>query len=59
MPVDLLSYAELVCGSVHVRILTENNKDKEELVEVASHWGEPRISCVVVALCIIVVILLM
>jgi hypothetical protein len=34
------------CGSVHVRILEEENKEEEELVDVASHWGEPRISCV-------------
>ncbi len=26
---DLFSYAELVCGSVHVRILTEYNKEKK------------------------------
>jgi hypothetical protein len=33
----LLSYVELVCGSVHVRILTEDNKEEEELVDVAPH----------------------
>jgi hypothetical protein len=48
---DLLSYAELVCGSVHVRRLKEDNKEEEELVDVAPRWGEPRISCVVVSLC--------
>jgi hypothetical protein len=26
---DLLSYAELGCGSVHVRRLTEDNKEKK------------------------------
>jgi hypothetical protein len=56
---DLLSYADLVCGSVHVRILTEDNKEEEELVDVAPHWGEPRISCVLVSLCVVVVMLLM
>jgi hypothetical protein len=40
---------------VHVRRLAEDNKEDEELVDVASHWGEPRISCVMVALCIMVV----
>jgi hypothetical protein len=39
------------CGSVHVRRLKEDNKEDEELVDVAPHWGEPRISCVVIALC--------
>jgi hypothetical protein len=35
------------CVSVHVRILEEANKEEEvELVDVAPHWGEPRISCV-------------
>jgi hypothetical protein len=41
------------------RILKEDNKEREELVGVAPHWGEPCISCVVVSLCIIVVMLLM
>ena len=41
------------------RRLKEDNKEREELVDVAPHWGEPRISCVVVALCVIVVMLLM
>jgi hypothetical protein len=36
---DLLSYAELVCGSVHVRRLKEDNKEDKELVDVAPHWG--------------------
>jgi hypothetical protein len=31
----------------------ETNKE-EELVDVAPHWGEPHISCVVVALCNVV-----
>jgi hypothetical protein len=56
---DLLSYAELVCGSVHVRRLTKDNKEEEELVDVAPHWGEPHISYVVIALCSMVVMLLM
>jgi hypothetical protein len=30
-----------LCGSVHVRILKETNKEEEELVDVAPHWGEP------------------
>jgi hypothetical protein len=47
------------CGSVHVRRLTEDNKEEEELVDVAPHWGEPHISCVVVSLCIMVDMLLM
>jgi hypothetical protein len=29
---------------VHVRRLEEANKEEEELVDVAPHWGEPRIS---------------
>jgi hypothetical protein len=33
----LPSYVELVCGSVHVRILEEANKEEEELVDVAPH----------------------
>jgi hypothetical protein len=41
------------------RRLREDNKEREELVDVAPHWGESRISYVVVALCIIVVMLLM
>jgi hypothetical protein len=28
-----------VLGYVHVRILTEDNKEEEELVDVAPHWG--------------------
>jgi hypothetical protein len=56
---DLLSYAELACGSVHVRRLEEANKEEEEeLVDVAPHWGEPRISCVDV-LCAMVFMLFM
>ena len=39
------------------RRLIEDNKRREELVDVAPHGGEPRISCVMVALCIMVVIL--
>jgi hypothetical protein len=37
----------------------ETNKEEEELVDVAPHWGEPCISCVVVALCDVVDMLLM
>jgi hypothetical protein len=44
---------------VHVRRFTEDNKEYEEFMDVAPHWGEPCISYVVVALCIIVVMLLM
>jgi hypothetical protein len=44
---------------VHVRRLTEGNKEEEELVDIAPHWGEPRISCVVFSFCIMVVMLLM
>jgi hypothetical protein len=32
--------------STHVRRLEEDNKEEEELVDVARRWGEPRISCV-------------
>jgi hypothetical protein len=28
-----------ICGSVHVRILEEDNKEEEELVDVAPRWG--------------------
>jgi hypothetical protein len=48
-----------LCGSMHVRILEESNKEEEELVDVAPHWGEPRISRVVVSLCDVVDKLLM
>jgi hypothetical protein len=47
---NLLFYADLVCGSVHVRRLTEDNKEEKELVDIATHWGEPHISYVVVSL---------
>jgi hypothetical protein len=40
-------------------MIDRSNKEEEELVDVAPHWGEPRISCVVVALCIMVVMLFM
>jgi hypothetical protein len=43
-----------LCGLVHVRRLEETNKEEEELVDVAPHWGEPRISCVDCALCNVV-----
>jgi hypothetical protein len=45
--------------SMHVRILEEANKRGEELVDVAPHWGEPHISCVVVVLCDVDYMLLM
>jgi hypothetical protein len=35
---------------MHVRRLKDTNKEKEELLDVAPHWGEPCISFVVVAL---------
>jgi hypothetical protein len=51
--VDLVRYAQItcpvwseLCGSVPVRRLKETNKEEEELVDVAPHWGETRISCV-------------
>jgi hypothetical protein len=37
-----------ICDLVHVRRLEEVNKEEEELVDVAPHWGEPRISYVIV-----------
>jgi hypothetical protein len=40
---------------VHVRRLIKYNKEDKELVDVAPHWGEPHISCVMVSLCIMVV----
>jgi hypothetical protein len=46
------------CGYVHVRTLTKDNKEEEELVDVAPHPGEPRISCVMVSLCNMVDMLL-
>jgi hypothetical protein len=48
-----------ILGSVHIGRLTKDNKDREELVDVAPQWGEPCISCVMVALYIMVVMLLM
>jgi hypothetical protein len=45
---DLLSFASWICGLVHVRRLEEVNKEEEELVDVAPHWGEPHISHVIV-----------
>ena len=33
-----------ICGLVHVIRLKKINKEEEELVDVAPHWGEPRIS---------------
>jgi hypothetical protein len=43
---------------VHVRILEETNKKRIRLVEVAPHWGEPRISCVDL-ICVMVFMLFM
>jgi len=31
---------------MHVRRLEESNKEEEELVGIAPHWGESCISCV-------------
>jgi hypothetical protein len=39
------------CGSMHVRILEEDNKEEEELVDIAPHWVELCTSCVVISLC--------
>ena len=36
---------------MHVRRLTEDNKEDKELVDATPHWGESRISCVMVDLC--------
>jgi hypothetical protein len=43
---DLARYAQIscpmrswFCGSVHVRRLKEDNKEDEELVDVAPRWG--------------------
>jgi hypothetical protein len=47
---DLLSYVEWVlrlCACI--RLTKDNKEEQEELVDVAPHWGEPRISCVMVA----------
>jgi hypothetical protein len=59
---DLLSLMELalwLCAQEqrNVRSL-KINKEEEELVDVAPHWGEPRISCVVV-LCAMLFMLFM
>ena len=37
---------------MHVRRLTKDNKEDEELVDIVPHWGESCISCVMVDLCI-------
>jgi hypothetical protein len=44
--------------SVNVIILEEANKEEEELVDVAPHWGEPHI-CYVDVLCAIVFMVFM
>jgi hypothetical protein len=59
---DLLSFVELalwLCAQEqrNVRSL-KTNKEEEELVDVAPHWGEPRISCVDV-LCAMLLMLFM
>jgi hypothetical protein len=61
--VDLVCCAQITCpvqswpcGSVPVRRLKETNKEEEELVDVAPHWGEPHISCVDV-LCVVMFML--
>jgi hypothetical protein len=46
--VDLLSFAELDLWLNACKEIEETNKEEEELVDVAPHWGEPHISCVIV-----------
>jgi hypothetical protein len=59
---DLLSFAELalwLCAQEQKNVeILKTNKEEEELVDVAPHWGEPRISCVDV-LCAMLFILFM
>jgi hypothetical protein len=43
---------------MHVRDCRLINKNKKKLVDVAPHWGEPRISCVDV-LCAMLLMLIM
>jgi hypothetical protein len=48
-----ISYHMWSCfyGFVHVRRLKEDNKEEEELVEIAPHKGEPHTSYIVISLC--------
>jgi hypothetical protein len=41
---DLLSLQSWIYVLVHVSRLEEANKQEEELVDIAPHWGEPPIS---------------
>jgi hypothetical protein len=47
---DLLSLVELalwICAQEKRNVRSSKiNKEEEELVDIAPHWGEPRISCV-------------
>jgi hypothetical protein len=43
---------------MHVIILKETNKEEEELVDIAPHWGEPCIYCFDV-LCVMFLMLFM
>jgi hypothetical protein len=57
-----MSFTELalwLCSQEQKNVeILKNNKEEEELVDVAPHWGEPRISRVDV-LCAILFILFM
>jgi hypothetical protein len=46
--VYLLSFTELDLKLGACKEIEETNKEEEELVDVAPHWGESRISCVIV-----------
>jgi hypothetical protein len=60
--VDLMSFAKLalwLCAQENKNVeRLKTNKEEKELVDVAPHWGEPCISCVVV-LCAMLFILFM
>jgi hypothetical protein len=47
---DILSFVELalwLCAQEQRNVTSlKTNKEEEEVVDVAPHWGEPRISCV-------------
>jgi hypothetical protein len=53
-----LVLAELTLWLGACKKIEETNKEEEELVDVAPHWGEPRISCVIV-LCAILFMVFM
>jgi hypothetical protein len=60
---DLLSFEELamcLCAreKKNVESLQTTKEEEEESVDVAPHWGEPRISCVDV-LCAMLLMLIM